>query len=183
MGGRRQFQPAADHCALHGGDDRNAAILDAVENAVPAARMLHHPKRLAMLMLGEIQPGAEVIALTRQDDGPCALRSGDQRRLQRCQQAVADRVALVRTRQGDGIDVVIDRGLDQLFAHARFPWGSECGVDGDHRLVHHVLIQVLNQIGAPGQHHALVDVALVGDLARLHRRRLGHQQCARRVGR
>ena len=35
VGGGGQFQPASDHGALHGGDHRDAAVLDAGENTVP----------------------------------------------------------------------------------------------------------------------------------------------------
>ncbi len=44
MGGRGQLQAATDHRALHGGDHRDAAVLQAVEDAVPAWECCITPK-------------------------------------------------------------------------------------------------------------------------------------------
>jgi hypothetical protein len=62
-----QLQAAADHRAVQHGDHRDAGLVDLAEDAVPALRVQHGAEGVAVLVLGEVEPGAEVLALAGQD--------------------------------------------------------------------------------------------------------------------
>jgi hypothetical protein len=62
-----QFQAAADHRAVQHGDHRDAGLVDLAEDAVPALRVQHGAGGFAVLVLGEVEPGAEVLAGAGQD--------------------------------------------------------------------------------------------------------------------
>src|SRR4051794_36825639 len=51
---------------MHRAHDRDAAELDALEGLVPQLRVLHRLERRALLVLGEVETGAEVLAVSQQ---------------------------------------------------------------------------------------------------------------------
>ena len=68
VGGRRQLETAADHGALERRDDRDRPELDLLERAVPHARVAYAGERVALGHLGEVEAGAEVVAVGVDDD-------------------------------------------------------------------------------------------------------------------
>jgi hypothetical protein len=108
VGRGRQFQAAADHRAVQHGDHRDAGLVDLAEDAMPALRMHHDAGRLAVLVLGEVEAGAEMVAGAGQDHH---ARFGGTRvpgLFEGVEQAVADGIALGRTAQHDGIDQPVE---------------------------------------------------------------------------
>ena len=68
-----KFEPAADHRAVQHGDDRHLAELDALEGAMPGARMLDAGEHVALGQLGQIEAGAEMLAVAGEHDGADAV--------------------------------------------------------------------------------------------------------------
>ncbi len=62
MRGAGELQPAADHGTLQRGDDRHAAVLDAVEHAMPHLRMQQAFGGVALPQLRQIKPRGEIVA-------------------------------------------------------------------------------------------------------------------------
>src|SRR6185369_4636045 len=60
---RRKLEAAADDSAVQHRDDRHLAELDALERGVPRARVDDALGDAALADLGEVEAGAEVIAL------------------------------------------------------------------------------------------------------------------------
>ena len=65
----RKLQPAADHRAVQHGDDRHFAELNAFERTMPRTRMRDAAEHVALFKLGEVEAGAEMIAVAGQHDG------------------------------------------------------------------------------------------------------------------
>ena len=70
----RQLEPAADHRAVQRRDHRHRAELRSLERAVPHARVLHALGRVALRELGEVEAGAEMLALAVEHHGLDVLR-------------------------------------------------------------------------------------------------------------
>ncbi len=68
MAGTRQFQAAADHGAVQRHDHGHRAFFNAFQRAVPHAGVVQAFARVALLQLGQVQPGTEMLALAM-DDG------------------------------------------------------------------------------------------------------------------
>src|SRR5215218_9768774 len=64
---RGKLEPAADDAAVHRGHHRHEAELDFLEDAVPHLRVTHDAKGVAGLVLGEVEPGAEMLAVPGQN--------------------------------------------------------------------------------------------------------------------
>ena len=75
-----KFEAAADHRAVQHGDDRHRAELDALERAMPGARMLDAGEGVALGQFGQIEPGAEMIAFAGQHDGADIVRQRSEER-------------------------------------------------------------------------------------------------------
>src|SRR5260221_543146 len=86
-------------CALHRakeqGHHRRRAELDALEGAMPGARMRDPGRDVALAQLGEIEPGAEMLALAVDDNGFDVVRCGGEEMLDPLNSHVVERVALV----------------------------------------------------------------------------------------
>src|SRR5690349_17701531 len=68
MRGAGKFQPAADHRSLQRRDDRDAAVLDAVEHPVPHLRVQEPAGGVVLGQFGEIEAGGEMVADAVDDD-------------------------------------------------------------------------------------------------------------------
>jgi hypothetical protein len=91
------------------GDHRHRAVLDGVEAGVPGARVLHAFGHVAFGDLGEVQPGAEVLALATEHGRADAGGQVDPDRVQLRQQFVADAVAL-----GGAVQAHVQHGAGTL---------------------------------------------------------------------
>ena len=100
----RKLQPAADHRAMHHGDDRHAAELDLVEDAVPDGRMRNALFGAQHFQLGQIEAGGEMLAFGVQHDGFHARGQRVEERLDAEHGRVVQRIALLGTRQGQDRD-------------------------------------------------------------------------------
>ena len=92
----RELEAAADDRAVQHRDHRHLAELDLLERGVPRARMDDAFGDAALGDLGEVEAGAEVIALAAHDDRARRLRQVDEGGVQLRDQRVADGVALGR---------------------------------------------------------------------------------------
>src|SRR4051812_30278065 len=77
-------------------DDGEAPELDLLEDAVPHLRMLHDPEGVAVLVLGKVEPGAEVLAVAGEHHGLGVRRGRLEEALEARDQGVVDGVALRR---------------------------------------------------------------------------------------
>ena len=69
MGRGGEFETAADHRAMQHGDHRHFAELDALEGAMPGPRVFDAGKNVALDELGQIEAGAEMLAVAGEHDG------------------------------------------------------------------------------------------------------------------
>ena len=104
MGGCSDFQPAPHHRSLHGGDDGDPAELHQVERAVPVARRLEGLDGIALLVLRQIEPGAEMAARAAQHHRPRFLRHRLEEAVYVPNQPGVDRVTLLRPVDGENRD-------------------------------------------------------------------------------
>ena len=74
MPGGGKFQPATHDGAVHCNDNRQAAILNKIECPVPVAGNLERLIDIAFLVLRQIEPGTEMIAIRAKDNGQRILR-------------------------------------------------------------------------------------------------------------
>jgi hypothetical protein len=72
--GGRKLEPAADDRAMQHGDHRHLAELDAVERAMPGARMRDAAEDVALLEFGEVKPGAEMFTIAGKHDRADVIR-------------------------------------------------------------------------------------------------------------
>ena len=120
----RKLQPAADHRAVHHGDDRHAAELDLVEDAVPDARMRDAFLGREHLQLGEVEAGGEMLALGVEHHGLHARGQRLEERLEPEHGRVVERIALLGAREREDRDRAAPLGLQgfrQLDPCAMFP--------------------------------------------------------------
>ena len=96
MTGGRQFQPAADGCAMERGDDRHMAVTDGGEGGMPGARMMKRFLRVPRTMLGEVETGAETWAVAEDQHRLCLGLCARHAIGQRSEQPVVDGVSLLR---------------------------------------------------------------------------------------
>ena len=99
VAGARQLQAAADHGAVQDRDHRHPAELDLVERRMPGARMQDAFGDAALRELGEVEAGAEVLALAAEHDRAHGFGQVDEGGVQLRHQRVVDRVALGRAIQ------------------------------------------------------------------------------------
>ena len=132
MAGRGDFEPAANYAALHRGDHRHRAEFQQVERLVPEARMQHAFEGRPVLVFGEVEAGAEVVAGAAHDDraGFLGIEPVDET-ADVPDQPVADRVPLLFAVQGQNCDPALPGDGDivggvNLFHRApvRFAWIS-----------------------------------------------------------
>ena len=105
MGGRGEFQPAADHRALEDGDDGNGAEFDFLEAAMPGTRMKHAGRHVAFGDFAEIEAGGEIGAVAVDHRGAHICRNVGEAGFQRLDRFVVDRVALGLPVEADEEDV------------------------------------------------------------------------------
>ena len=96
MRGTGQLQPAADHRALQRGDDRHAAVLDAVEHPVPHLRVAQALGGVVLGQFGQVEAGREMIADAVDDNGADVVGQIGEAILDREDDAVIERIALGR---------------------------------------------------------------------------------------
>src|ERR1700729_1814256 len=99
MRGGRQFEPAADNCALQHRHDRQRAELDRLEGLVPRARMQHAFRDAALLQFGEIKARAEMVPIADKHNGLDLFRRSTEPALERKDGFVVQRIALGRPRE------------------------------------------------------------------------------------
>ncbi len=97
-----QFQPAADHRALQRGDDRHAAILNAVEHPVPHLGMQEAAGRVVIGQFGEVEAGGEMIADAVDDNRADVVGQIRKAVADRQDDAVIERVAFCGAIEADG---------------------------------------------------------------------------------
>ena len=90
-----ELQSAADHRAVQHGDHRHLAELNALEGAVPGARMRDAAEHVALFQLGEVEAGAEMLAVAGQHHGANFGRQGVEERHHALHQRVVERIALL----------------------------------------------------------------------------------------
>src|ERR1700728_2422782 len=99
MRGGRQFEPAADNCAMQHRDDRQRAELDWLKGFVPRARMQHAFCDAALLQFREIEACAEMVPIADKHDGLDLFRRPTEPALERKDGFVVQRIALGRSRE------------------------------------------------------------------------------------
>ena len=109
----RDFEPAADHRAVQHRHHRSLAELDALEGAMPAARMRDALRDVAGGELAEIEAGAEMVALAGEHHGLDGVRQRGKERLDAEHGRVVDGVALFRARKEEHGDVAAALGLER----------------------------------------------------------------------
>ena len=115
MGRGGKLEPAADHRAVHGGDDRGASELDRLERPVPHARMQNAFERIMALGdLGKVEPGREMLALAGQHHRANVLRQPGEERLEPQHGHIVERVAFFRSRQAQMRDRAAPRRFERF---------------------------------------------------------------------
>jgi hypothetical protein len=94
-----EFEAAAHHRAMEHGQHRRPAELEALEGAMPGLRVRDPSRDVALGQLGQIEPGAEMLALAVDDDGFDAVGHGGEEVLNALNGGVVKRVALVGARE------------------------------------------------------------------------------------
>ena len=116
---RGQFQPAAHDGALHRRDNRQPAILDQVECAVPVAGNIERLVDIAFLVLGEVEAGAEMIAVRPQHDGERFAGRRAEETVDVLDQRFVDRISFLGTVQRQDGNTAAHLEVDQV--------GCKCG--------------------------------------------------------
>jgi hypothetical protein len=94
-------------------DHRHLAEFDALEGAMPAARMGYALRGAAFGKLGEIEARTEMVTLAGDDDCPDRLRQCGEERLYSEHGRIVDGIALLRTRERENGDIVAALGLER----------------------------------------------------------------------
>ena len=108
-----EFEPAAYDGAVQHRDYGCLAELDALERTVPAARMRDALCDVARGELGEIEPGAEMLAFACEHDGLDRVRQGGKEGLDTEHGRIIDGVALLWPCQEENGDVAAALGLER----------------------------------------------------------------------
>ena len=106
-----EFEAAAHHRAVQHGDDRHLAELDGFERAMPGSRVLDAGIDVALGQLGEIEPGAEMLALRGHDDGADIVRQRCEETADAAHRLVVERVAFCRAIEPQHGDRAMPLGL------------------------------------------------------------------------
>ena len=114
-----KLEPAADHRAVQHRDDRHAAELDALEGAMPGPRMLDAGEGVALGQFGQIEPGAEMLALAGEHDGADVLRQRAEESLDAAHGRIVERVALLARDEPQHRDRAVALGLQASAAGRR----------------------------------------------------------------
>ncbi|CAN6484096.1 unnamed protein product [Victoria cruziana] len=106
---------------MQGRDDGHSAEFNVGEHVMPGARMMQTFHRIAVLELGQIQAGAEVLAFAGDDHGLGGLGQLGEALGHGGHDAVADGIALVRATQADDGDraAVFDGDFGQIRGNSR----------------------------------------------------------------
>ena len=107
MRGAGELEPAADHRAVQHRHDRNPAELDARERLVPHPRVQYALGSGPLAELGEIEPGAEVVAGAVQHDGAHALGRRGEEIAEPLDGGIVQRVALGGAVEAEEADRVL----------------------------------------------------------------------------
>ena len=102
-----KLEAAAHHRAMQRRHHRDPAEFDALEGAMPRARMRDPGRDVALGQLGEIEPGAEMLAFAVKHDGLDVIRNGGEEIFDAPDGGVVERVALVRARQAQDADSAV----------------------------------------------------------------------------
>ena len=95
------------------GDHRHLAEFDLLEDAMPEARVLDAGCHVAFGQFGEIEAGAEIVAVAGQHHGADAVRDRREERLDAEHGGIVERVALFRTRQLEHRDRAVPLGAQR----------------------------------------------------------------------
>src|SRR5579871_1876115 len=96
-----ELEAAAYDRAMKNRHHRRPAELYALESAMPGPRMRNPGRDVALCEFGEIEPGAEMLALAVDDDGFDVVGDGREEVLNALNGGVVQRVALVRATQAE----------------------------------------------------------------------------------
>src|SRR5688500_382103 len=97
MAGRAELEPSAHYRAAHRGDHRHPAVLDAIHDAVPAARMRHDVERSPGRMLAPVAARGEMTAGAAEHDGANLSGYGDKEAVEGLDQRIVEGIALFGT--------------------------------------------------------------------------------------
>ncbi len=122
MGRGGEFEAAAHHRSVQHGDHRHLAELDGFERAMPGPRVLDAGIDVALGQLGEIEPGAEMLALRGQDDGADIVRQRREEAADAAYRLVVERVAFCRTIEPQHRDCTMPLRLQGRRQIGKFGW-------------------------------------------------------------